>query len=140
MIPRFRDLHSFSAQYEQLIKQNIGEWVPTYLRFGNWRIVHPTPRSGQKQLANWLSEEIDKGNLRAVYLYRLPWMNHVVVVHDYKHLPNGDTKFSVYDPNYPDSDSTLLYRADERSFDFPKRWYWTGGRVNAMRVYTSPFH
>ncbi len=140
VIPGFADLRSFSTRYEHLIKKNIGEWVPTYLRFGNWRIVHPTPRGGQRQLARWLCEKIDKGKLRAVYLYRLPWMNHVVVVHNYERLPNGDTKFNVYDPNYQDSDSTLLYRADERSFDFPKRWYWTGGRVNAMRVYISPFH
>jgi hypothetical protein len=140
VIPGFPDLRSFSARYEHLIKRNIGEWLPTYLRFGNWRIMNPTPRAGQERLAGWLTGEVNKGNLRAVYLYRIPWMNHVVVVHGYDRLPNGDTRFYVYDPNYGDENSTLLYRSEERSFDFPARWYWTGGQVNVMRVYISPIH
>ncbi len=67
-------------------------------------------------------------------------MNHVVVAYDATPEPGGNVRFKVYDPNYPSRASWLLYRADQRSFEFEKRWYFPGGRVNVMRVFLSPFH
>jgi hypothetical protein len=140
VIPGFADLHGFSLAYEGLLKENLGNWIPSYFRVGNSRMVLGHPRWGQEQGADWLAKSIDEGKLRAVYIARFPSMNHVVVVYAMKRRPNGDLFFDVYDPNYPNRPSWLLYRADQRSFEFEKRWYFPGGRVNLMRVFISPFH
>lgn len=140
VFPGFADLRSFSVAYEGLLKQTLGNWWPTYLRIGNWRMLMGHPRSGQAAVARWLEQSIAKGRLRALYLARFPHMNHVVIAYAVKLEPGGDLRFEVYDPNYPSRPSWLLYRADQRSFDFEKRWYFPGGRVNVMRVYLSPFH
>ena len=83
---------------------------------------------------------MERKQLRALYLARFPSMNHVVVAYAMHPESAGDMRFDVYDPNYPNKPSWLLYRADQRSFEFEKRWYFPGGRVNVMRVFISPFH
>ena len=140
VIPGYRDLHAFSVAYEGLLKENLGNWLPTYLRIGNWRMAMGHPRAGQAAAARWLERSVAEKKLRALYIARFPRMNHVVVVYAQRRERNGDIRFSVYDPNYPSQPSWLLYRAAERSFDFEKRWYFPGGRVNVMRVFISPFH
>ncbi|MES2572961.1 MAG: hypothetical protein V4710_23260 [Verrucomicrobiota bacterium] len=140
VVPGYRDLHHFSVAYEGLLKENLGGWLPTYLKVGNWRMLMGHPRSGQAAAARWLSRSMEKGRLRALYLARFPHMNHVVVAYAMENKPNGDIRFTVYDPNYPSQPAYLDYRHDQRSFEFLKRWYFPGGRVNVMRVYLSPFH
>jgi hypothetical protein len=140
VFPGFADLHSFSIAYEGLLKETLGNWWPSYLRVGNWRMATGHLRAGQAAANRWLVKSIQEKKLRAVYLARFPHMNHVVVVYAAHAKPNGDVRFDVYDPNYPNEPSWLLYRASERSFDFDKRWYFPGGRVNVMRIYISPFH
>lgn len=140
VFPGYGDLHGFSLAYEGLLKETLGNWFPTYVRVGNYRMMMGHPRAGQESAAQWLVKSVEEGRLRAVYLARFPKMNHVVIVYAAKKLPNGDVRFTVYDPNYPSEPSWLDYRASERSFEFEKRWYFPGGRVNLMRVYLSPFH
>ncbi len=140
VVPGFADLRTFSMAYEGLLKENLGAWFPSYLRVGNWRMVMGHPRAGQAAAARWLLESVERGKLRAIYVARFPWMNHCVIVYGAKPAPGGDIRFTFYDPNYPGEPSHLTYRAAERSFDFEKRWYFPGGRVNVMRVYISPFH
>ncbi len=140
VIPGYADLRQFSRGREMLLKQELGEWWPSYVRIGNWRMVFPFPPAGQKAAAEKLIERMDRGDLQAVYITWFPWMNHCVVLFDYHRLANGDVKFDICDPNYPDAPGVLFYHAATRTFDFPKRWYWTGGRVNLLRVYISPFH
>ena len=139
-IPGFRDLRAFSIAYEGLLKDELGNWLPTYLRLGNWRLVMGHPRSGQAMVARWLAESLDQGRLRALYLSRFPHMNHAVIVYRMHREPGGDLLFTVYDPNYPAAPTSLCYVAARQSFDFEKRWYFPGGQVNAMRIYISPFH
>jgi hypothetical protein len=55
-------------------------------------------------------------------------------------MADGNVRFTAYDPNYPAEPTYLDYDAATRSFDFEKRWYFPGGRVNAMRVFLSPLH
>jgi hypothetical protein len=138
--PGFADLHSFSIAYEGLLKEHLGNWVPSYFRVGNWRMATGHPRMGQAAAGRWLIKSMEEKRPRAVYIARFPQMNHVVVPYAMKRLPDGDVKFDVYDPNYPGEPSWLLYRADERSFEFEKRWYFPGGRVNLMRIFISPIH
>lgn len=140
VFPGFKDLHDFSIAYEGLLKENLGNWGPSYLRFGNWRMGMGHLRAGQAAAGRWLKTSADQKILRAVYLARFPHMNHVVVVYAAHPQRNGDIRFDVYDPNYPKEPSWLRYRADQRSFDFDRRWYFPGGRVNVMRVFISPFH
>lgn len=140
VIPGYRDLRAFSAAWEGLLKENLGQWFPTYVRVGNYRMGFPLPRAGQAAAARWLAASLDAGRPRAIYMARFPKMNHVVVPYAVKRLPAGDLEFTVYDPNYPGKPSRVWYRAAERSFDFERRWYFPGGRVNVMRVFLSPFH
>ncbi len=139
VIPGYADLHSFSAAYEGLLKENLGNWLPSYLRVGNWRMAMGHSRWGQAAAARWLSASLDRGQPRALYLARFPHMNHVVIPYAQRHEPGGNLSFTVYDPNYPNEPSWLFYRASERSFEFEPRWYFPGGRVNVMRVFVSPF-
>ena len=43
----------------------------------------------------------------------------------------------THDPN---TLSWVEYDPAQRGFNFERRWFWPGGRVNLMRVYLSPFH
>ena len=140
VFPGFRDLHSFSIAYEGLLKENLGNWLPCYLRVGNWRMATGHLRAGQAAAGRWLAESMERKQLRALYLARFPSMNHVVVAYAAHPEAGGNIRCDVYDPNYPNKPSWLLYRADQRSFEFDKRWYFPGGRVNVMRVFISPFH
>jgi hypothetical protein len=67
-------------------------------------------------------------------------MNHVVIAYRMEKRPAGRTRFLCYDPNYPGVPSWVEYVPAERSFEFQKRWYFPGGRVNLLRVFISPFH
>jgi hypothetical protein len=140
VIPGYANLRAFSRGHEMLLKQELGNWWPSYLRIGNWRMIFPFPPAGQAAAAGRMIERLDRGDLQAVYLTVFPWMNHCVVLFDHRRMANGDIRFALYDPNYPEQAGALFYRAATRSFDFPKRWYWTGGRVNLLRVYISPLH
>ncbi len=140
VFPGFADLRAFSIAYEGLLKETLGNWWPTYLRVGNWRMAMGHLRCGQAAAARWLERSIAEGRPRALYLARFPRMNHAVVPYAMTREPGGNLRFQVYDPNYPSRPSWLLYRADQRSFDFEKRWYFPGGRVNVMRVFLSPLH
>ena len=126
--------------YEGLLKENLGNWLATYLRVGNWRMTMGHLRAGQAAADRWLEQSVAEGKLRAIYLARFPKMNHVVVVYRATKLPNGHTRFTVYDPNYPNEPSWVDYLPEQRSFEFQKRWYFPGGRVNVMRVFITPWH
>lgn len=140
VIPGYKNLNDFSRAHEHMLKEELGNWFPTYLRVGNWRMVGPFPRFGQALAARRLTAALDRGELQAVYITWFPQMNHCIVLFDYQRLPNGDINFDAYDPNYPNQLSSLKYRSAQRDFDFPKTWFWPGGHVNLMRVYLSPLH
>lgn len=139
-VPGFRDLHSFSKAEPAVLQENLGAWLPTYLRVGNWRMGMGHLRAGQAAAARWLAASVDDGKPRAVYLARFPRLNHSVIVYAARRRPNGDIRFAVHDPNYAGETTWLDYIAAERSFDFAQRWYFPGGRVNVMRIYISPIH
>jgi hypothetical protein len=141
VIPGYADLNQFSRAYEHAMKETIGNWFPTYLRVGNWRMIGPFPRFGQANAEAQIVRGLDRGKLQAVYLTRFPKMNHCVILFDYHVLEGGSrTRFDAYDPNYPNTLSWVEYDAKAEGFDFERRWFWPGGRVNLMRVYLSPIH
>jgi hypothetical protein len=140
VIPGFRDLNGLSKAMPATLQENLGTWLPTYLRVGNYRMAMGHPRSGQAMVAEWLQKGLAEGDLRAVYIARFPSLNHCMVAFRMERRSNGTVRFWLYDPNYPGEAAWLDYLPAQRSFDFQERWYYPGGRVNVMRVYISPFH
>jgi hypothetical protein len=141
VVPGFRDLREFSGAMPQVFQENLGNWLLSYFRVGNYRMAMGHPRFGQAFAARWLEKSMqEEGKLRGVYISRFPSMNHCLVVYRMEKRANGDRRFWVYDPNYPGEETWLDFRAATRSFEFEPRWYFPGGRVNLMRVYISPFH
>jgi hypothetical protein len=137
-IPGYPDLESFSKEHALLLQKELGIWWAAFWRIGNWRIVLPVPRSGQKNLAYWLKGELDGNRIHSVYITRFKPMNHCLVVYKYQSQPNGDLVFDVYDPNQPGKLVHLTYRSSDRSFYFDKTWYYKGGLVTALKLYVSP--
>jgi hypothetical protein len=141
VFPGYRNLNEFSRAHETLMKETLGNWFPTYLRLGNWRMIGPFPRCGQANACAQIMRGLDRGKLQAVYLARFPFMNHCVILFDYHPLDGGGRiRFDAYDPNYPNTLSWLDYYTKRRSFEFERRWFWRGGQLNLMRVYISPLH
>lgn len=140
VIPGFSDLRRFAQSYEGLLQEELGHWLPTYVRPGNYRMAAGHPRAGQAAAARWLATEAEQGRPRAIYISRFPHLNHALVVCRVRRQPEGNLLFVLYDPNYPAEPAHLRYVAARRSFDFERRWYFPGGQVNVMRIYLSPLH
>jgi hypothetical protein len=138
VFPGYPNLYSFSADRSLLLQKNLGVWWPSYWRIGNWRIVFPAPRSGQKYFAGWLRRHLDSGDIEAVYITRFKPINHCLVAYRYTVRPNGDLVFFVYDVNQPGKIVHLTYRSADRSFYYDPSWYYIGGLVSAMKLYVSP--
>ncbi|MEO7932934.1 MAG: hypothetical protein ABIT76_07240 [Chthoniobacterales bacterium] len=134
LIPGFANLQSFSRAYPALLEENLGNWWPTYFRFGNWRMGLPFPRSGQREVAEKLTQSIDSGSLAAVYITRFKPLNHCLVAYRYRRTRAG-LVFSVVDPNLPGKICQLTFDSATSSFEYQKTWYYPGGRVNVIRVY-----
>jgi hypothetical protein len=136
--PGYTDLHSFSADRALVLQKNLGLWWPSFWRLGNWRIVLPVPRSGQKRLAYRLRENLDRGPIQSVYMTRFRPLNHCLVIYRYEAQPDGDLVFLVYDVNQRGKVVHLRYRGSDESFYFDKTWYYPGGLVNVLPLYVSP--
>lgn len=140
VIPGYKNLRDFSAARQYLFQKDIGWWLITYGRIGNWRMIFPSLPSMRSVAARKITERLDRGDLQAVYMCVFPKMNHCVVIYDYQRQKNGNIVFWAYDPNYHNTSTWLVYDAAENQFVFQKRWFFPGGTVHLMRAYISPFH
>lgn len=140
VIPGYKDLRDFSSARQFAFQQNIGWWLITYFRIGNWRMMFPSLKPMRDVAAQKIMGGVDRGDLESVYLSIFPRMNHCVVIYDYDHLKNGNIVFWDYDPNYHNASSWLEYDTKAREFLIQKRWFFPGGVVKLMRVYISPIH
>jgi hypothetical protein len=138
-IPGYPDLWSFSRAQQRLVQEEIGAWLPTYWRVGNWRMACPVTRLFQGSTARSLQKAIPR-EPQALFLAKFPSMNHAVLPYAAAPLPDGRLRFRVYDPNYPGESTRLDYVPQRNLFEFEKRFYWPGGAVRAFRIYLSPFH
>jgi hypothetical protein len=136
--PGYSNLQSFSKEHALLLQKNLGIWWAAFWRIGNWRIVLPVPRSGQKNLAEWLKAELDANRIHAIYITRFKPMNHCLVAYKCEAEQSGDLVFDVYDSNQPGKLVHLTYRSSDKSFYFDKTWYYKGGLVTALKLYVSP--
>ncbi len=140
VFPGYADLWSFSREHEDTIRDNIGNWLLTYLRVGNWRVMSPLIRLRQRSIAETLFAHVSRGEIRAMYLAKLPHMNHVVLVYHAERLPGGGMKFRIYDANFAGKSGRLGYVAKSNLFAFPRCFYWPGGELRAFPVYDRPLH
>ena len=99
----------------------------------------PVTRLFQKATARALNRNLP-AEPQAIFLAKFPSMNHAVLAYGAQTLPDGRTRYQVYDPNYPGQPARLDYLPNRRLFDFEKRFYWPGGEVRAFRIYLSPIH
>lgn len=136
--PGFRNVWDFSRAYRPLLEAELGSWVVTYLRVGNWRMACPLVRFMQREMAEELFAEVSRGKLRAMYLAKFPHMNHIVIAYAAQRLPDGGFRFRVYDSNYAGESARLDYLPGRNLFDFERRFYWPGGELRAFPVYISP--
>ncbi len=139
VIPGYANLWEFSKAQQRLVQEEIGNWLPTYLRVGNWRMPFPPFLLWQGVAARKVERSLAKGP-QAVFLTKYPSMNHAVLAYAAEPLKDGSIRFRVYDPNYPGQSARLDYVAKRGLFDFEKRFYWPGGEVRAFRIYLSPVH
>ena len=137
--PGYKSVWDFSRANQQLIEQELGSWMMTYIRPGNWPMACPLVRFQQREIAEKLFADVSRGELRAMYLAKFPSMNHAVVVYSAQRLPGGGIRFRVYDSNYAGSSARLDYVPASNLFDFERRFYWPGGELRAFPVYSSPF-
>ena len=143
VFPGYADLWAFSRQHEKIIRDDLGNWLLTYLRVGNWRIMSPIVRLRQHVYAEKLFATVSKGEVRAMYLSKFPHMNHIVLVYHAERLPElgkGGMRFRVYDANYAGKSARLDYVPASNLFDFEQRFYWPGGELRAFPVYDMPLH
>ena len=138
--PGYADLWSFSREHEDTLRADLGSWLLTYLRVGNWRMMNPIIRLRQRHFAEKLFAAVSKGGIRAMYLAKFPHMNHVVLVYHAERMPDGGMRFRVYDANYAGESARLDYLPKRNLFDFERRFYWPGGELRAFPVYDRPLH
>jgi hypothetical protein len=136
-IPGFADLRELSSAHPDELKAALGQWWPTYWRYGNWRMAMPFPRKGQAATAALIEREIDRGGLPVAFLTRFRPMNHAVVVFGYRR-EKGVTRFLCYDPNHPGESRELRFDRAASTFEFPRTPYWGGGPVNVFLTYRWP--
>jgi hypothetical protein len=139
VIPGYADLWQFSRSQQRMVQEEIGAWLPTYLRVGNWRMPFPPFLLFQGSTARTIERYTAKSP-QAVFLTKWPSMNHVVLVYAGSRTKDGRIRFRVYDPNYPGQTARLDYVPERGLFDFERRFYWPGGEVRAFRIYLSPLH
>ena len=139
VFPGYADLWSFSSAHRHLVQEEIGAWLLTYLRVGNWRMANPLTRLFQGSTAQGIARDLQVAP-QAIFLAKWPSMNHAVFVFGSERLADGSIRFRVYDPNYPGQTARLDYRTKTDLFDFQERFYWPGGEVRGFRIYRSPWH
>jgi hypothetical protein len=140
VFPGYADLWSFSRQHENVIRDELGSWVLTYVRVGNWRMISPIISLRQRTYAEKLFAAVSRGEVRAMYLAKFPHMNHVVLVYRAERLPDGRMRFQAYDANYAGKPARLDYVSARNIFEFERRFYWPGGELHAFPVYDMPLH
>jgi hypothetical protein len=139
VFPGYADLWHFSKAQQRLVQEEIGQWLPTYLRTGNWRMPFPAFLLFEGFTARQVERGIKRGP-QALFVTKWPSMNHAVLAYKSDRAGDGRIRFQVYDPNYPGTSARLDYLPDRGLFHFERRFYWPGGEVRAFRIYNSPFH
>lgn len=138
--PGFSCLREFSQAMPELLKAHCGGMWQSYLTRRHWRMLWPFTRAGQVKEASRLVREIQQGHLPILHVLRFPELsiNHVLMAFAARENEEG-IEFTTYDPNLPESPSSLVFDGNERSFRLPRNIYWRGGTLNVYETYRKPF-
>ena len=138
LIPGYWNLYSFSKAREDLLKDELGSAMQSFMQRGNWRMVLPFTHDQQEETALSMAAEIRRHRPPVVHLVTFPSLSidHAVLLYGAEETQGG-IRFEVYDPNDPAAPASLSYNRDKRSFYFPKNKYFPGGTVDAYEIYKS---
>lgn len=127
------NLREFSQAHEQLIKANAGGRFESYFQRGNWRVIWPFTRFGQKEAAIRFSPGVPK-TLPIIHIIDLPRLNHALLVYGF-HEDREKVWFHCYDPNDNANPRLIWFDKKARWFYMTKTPYFPGGRINLFEVY-----
>jgi hypothetical protein len=140
VIPGFADLRGFSRAHERLLKEELGGPAASYLQRGNWRMILPFSRSGQRSTVEALQGRLAGGGLPVVRVVNFPVIdiNHALLVFD-ADSRGGEIRFRAYDPNDVERPVVLVFDRASARFRFPRTPYFAGGPVNLYEIFTGAF-
>lgn len=140
VVPGFRNLHEFSAENAELLKSQCGGATHSFLQRGNWRMVFPVTKSGEKKTAERILAELNEHRLPIVHVYQFPntTLNHAVLIYAAEQSPSAIT-FIAYDPNDPTRPAALTFDRETRTFLLERNRYFAGGTVKVYEVFRGIF-
>ncbi|HZR38393.1 MAG TPA: hypothetical protein VFA75_23690 [Nevskia sp.] len=138
VIPGYWNLHAFSKAREDLLKDELGSAMDSFMQRGNWRMVFPFSHEHQEETALSLAAEIRRNRPPVVHLVVFPALSidHAVLLYGAADTPAG-IRYEVYDPNDSARPASLFYDRSRRSFNFPANKYFAGGEVDVYEIYRS---
>ena len=136
VIPGYADLREFSTAHEKLLKEQCGGAWQSYFQLGNWRMIFPFTRAHQARMAQQILSHLGRERPVVVHVLRFPQLsiNHAVVVFAAQETASS-IEFTTYDPNQPESPTTLTFDRATRTFTLPANAYFQGGKLNAYEIY-----
>jgi hypothetical protein len=136
VIPGYADLREFSAAHESLIKEECGGAWQSYFQRGHWRMIFPFSRQHQRHTAEELKIALTQSRLPLVHLVCFPKLtiNHAMLVFDCSDAAS-EIRFTIYDPNDPDTPSVLRFDRNAQTFFLPRNKYFAGGEVDVYEIY-----
>jgi len=140
-IPGYANLRALSEARADVLREEIGGALWSYVERGNWRMVIPFSRAHQAAAARGLQEALEQRRPTVLHLVRFPRIaiNHAVLAYEYEDA-GAELRFRVYDPNAPEAPATLFYDRASRTFHFPRNAYFQGGRVDVYEIYHRPWY
>ena len=138
IIPGYSNLRVFSGAHENLLKAECGGAWQSYLQRGNWRMIFPFTRGGQKSVAEGLLASLKRNWPPLVHVVNFPKLaiNHALLVFDAKET-ESEIRFTAYDPNDMSQPITITFNRAQRRFLFPQTKYFAGGQVNLYEIYSA---
>ena len=141
VIPGYPNLRALSEARGELLREEIGGALWSYVERGGWRMVIPFTRRNQARTAQHLIEALDRRRPTVLHLVRFPHItiNHALLVYDYEDA-GGVVRFFAYDPNAPSGPAVLSYDRGARTFELGRNAYFQGGRVDVYEIYHRPWY
>ena len=138
IISGYSNLREFSEAHENLLKAECGGAWRSYLQRGNWLMIYPFTRSGQKAVAEDILASLKRNWPPLVHVVSFPKLaiNHALLVFDAKET-ESEIRFTTYDPNDMSEPITITFNRTQRRFLFPQTRYFAGGPVNLYEIYSA---
>ena len=99
-------------------------------------MILPVLRCQEEQLVRQLPQSFAERVAPIVHLVRFPQLtiNHGIILFGFEES-DTEVRYQAYDPNVPEHPVELLYDQASRTFFFPRKHYWAGGRVDVIEIY-----